>query len=136
MNLYFARHDGQAVTCDEFLAAMADANFVNLEAFGRWYVQAGTPQVTMRRSAGRGPDEMVLTLAQHIAETSAITPRHALPIPIRIAFLDATGALVPTKLAADAPAEYEHVIMLAKAQQDQPINATNVSGLPPKMLRN
>ena len=45
MDLYFARHDGQAVTCDDFLAAMADANHVNLDAFGRWYEQAGTPQI-------------------------------------------------------------------------------------------
>jgi len=136
MDLYFARHDGQAVTCDDFLAAMADANHVNLEAFGRWYEQAGTPQITMRRSAGSGPDEMVLALAQHTPETAAKTPRHALPIPIRIAFLDATGAIVPTKLAEDAPAEYEHVILLEKDQQDQPIYAANASGLTPSMLRN
>ena len=41
------------MTCDDFLAAMADANHVNLDAFGRWYEQAGTPQITVRRSAGK-----------------------------------------------------------------------------------
>ena len=59
-----------------------------------------------------------------------------MPIPIRIAFLDATGAIVPTKLAEDAPAEHEHVILLAKDQQDQPIYAANASGLTPSILRN
>ncbi|CAM9378656.1 unnamed protein product [Ascophyllum nodosum] len=46
MDLYFKRHDGQAVTCDDFRAAMADANGVNLDQFERWYLQAGTPEVT------------------------------------------------------------------------------------------
>ena len=59
-------------------------------------------KLTMRRSAGSGPNEMVLALAQHTPETAAKTPRNAVPIPIRIAFLDETGAIVPTKLAEDA----------------------------------
>jgi aminopeptidase N len=45
MDLYFKRHDGTAVTCDDFRAAMADANGVDLTQFERWYTQAGTPQV-------------------------------------------------------------------------------------------
>ena len=136
MDLYFARYDGQAVTCDDFLAAMADANHVDLEAFGRWYEQAGTPQITIRRSVGSGPNEMVLALAQHIPETAAKTPRHAVPVPIRVAFLDGAGEIVPTRLAEDAPAQHEHVILLAKDQQEQSIYAANASGLTPSILRN
>lgn len=47
MDLYFARHDGQAVTCDDFRASMADANGVSdgLQQFEQWYLQAGTPHV-------------------------------------------------------------------------------------------
>ncbi len=48
MDLYFARHDGTAVTCDDFRAAMADANGADLAQFERWYTQAGTPQVRAR----------------------------------------------------------------------------------------
>ena len=47
MNLYFERHDGQAVTCDDFVNAMADANSKDLSQFKRWYSQAGTPKVTV-----------------------------------------------------------------------------------------
>src|SRR5690606_37115878 len=47
MDLYFARHDGQAVTCDDFVAAIADANGADLSQFGRWYSQAGTPRVSI-----------------------------------------------------------------------------------------
>ena len=136
MDLYFARYDGQAVTCDDFLAALADANDVDLDAFARWYEQAGTPQITVRRSAGSGPDQMVLALAQHTPQTAAQTPRQALPIPVRLAFLDASGALVPTRLTDDGPAEEEHVILLTKDQQDQPIYAADASGLTPSILRN
>src|SRR5690606_8686820 len=50
MDLYFRRHDGQAVTCDDFVAAIADANGIALGQFGRWYSQAGTPRV---RATGR-----------------------------------------------------------------------------------
>ena len=53
MDLYFQRHDGTAVTCDDFRAAMADANGVDLTQFERWYTQAGTPQA--RRRARRHP---------------------------------------------------------------------------------
>ena len=49
MDLYFKRHDGTAVTCDDFRAAMADANGVDLTQFERWYTQAGTPQARQFR---------------------------------------------------------------------------------------
>ncbi|CAI7800683.1 unnamed protein product [Closterium sp. NIES-53] len=50
MDLYFERHDGQAVTCDDFFAAMADANNDKLEGFKPWLSQAGTPVVTVTSS--------------------------------------------------------------------------------------
>ena len=57
MDLYFKRHDGQAVTCDDFVAAIADANGRDLTQFKRWYSQAGTPRVTvdsaLRRAGAR-----------------------------------------------------------------------------------
>jgi aminopeptidase N len=64
MDLYFQRHDGQAVTCDDFRAAMADANGVDLEQFGRWYTQAGTPVVHAEGTWHEAEREYVLTLRQ------------------------------------------------------------------------
>ena len=72
MDLYFARHDGQAVTCDDFLAAMADANHVNLDEFGRWYEQAGTPQVSIRRSVGSRPLWLGATFGRTKSQTLAV----------------------------------------------------------------
>ena len=64
MDLYFARHDGQAVTCDDFRMAMADANGVDLSQFARWYEQAGTPQVHARGQYNATKQTYTLTLTQ------------------------------------------------------------------------
>jgi hypothetical protein len=54
MDLYFKRHDGCAVTCDDFLAAMADANGVDLTSLAAWYAQAGTPRVEVAATYDAG----------------------------------------------------------------------------------
>ncbi|MFM1869649.1 MAG: hypothetical protein RLY99_393, partial [Pseudomonadota bacterium] len=61
MDLYFNRHDGQAVTCDDFVAAMADANQKDLNQFKRWYSQAGTPRVKVEESFVAGTYQVTLT---------------------------------------------------------------------------
>ena len=61
MDLYFKRHDGQAVTCDDFVAAMADANQKDLTQFKRWYSQAGTPRVKVEESFASGTYQVTLT---------------------------------------------------------------------------
>ncbi len=61
MDLYFKRHDGQAVTCDDFVAAMADANQKDLGQFKRWYSQAGTPRVKVEESFVAGTYQVALT---------------------------------------------------------------------------
>merc|ERR1740130_1165591 len=61
-DLYFKRHDGQAVTCDDFRAAMSDANDVDLTQFERWYTQAGTPTVELSdKSVKDGAFSLTLT---------------------------------------------------------------------------
>jgi aminopeptidase N len=91
MDLYFKRHDGTAVTCDDFLSAMADANNVDLSQLARWYSTPGTPTVTFRSEYKDGT--FTLTLSQ--SSKSQEGPLH---IPIAIGLLDkATGnEVVPT----------------------------------------
>merc|ERR1712125_258964 len=69
MDLYFQRHDGQAVSCDDFRAAMADANKCDLEQFERWYSQAGTPVVTAQSTWDPSQHIYALTLSQHVPDT-------------------------------------------------------------------
>jgi aminopeptidase N len=85
MDLYFARHDGQAVTCDDFVAAMADANGRDLGQFMRWYGRAGTPvlQAAGRYDADAGRYTLTLTQAAGDAD--------ALLIPVAVGLIGADG---------------------------------------------
>ena len=74
MKLYFERHDGQAVTCDDFAAAIADANpgselATRLDAFKRWYSQAGTPCVKAQGEYDAAAQTYTLTLSQSCPAT-------------------------------------------------------------------
>lgn len=111
MDLYFERHDGQAVTCDDFVAALADANGRDMSAFHGWYSQAGTPSLRMTREADNDGG-IALTLAQAIPETAAGTPRAALPIPVRLGFVGADGAPARLRLDGENEARDEHVLLL------------------------
>ena len=110
MDLYFERHDGQAVTCDDFVAALADANERDMSAFHGWYRQAGTTSLRMTREAVG--DGIALTLAQTTPETAAGTPRDALPIPVRLGFVGADGAPAQLRLEGENEARDEHVLLL------------------------
>ncbi len=87
MKLYFARHDGQAVTCDDFAQAIADANpgsalALNLDAFKRWYAQAGTPRVRARCEHDAATQVLTVHLSQHLPPGQA-----AMVIPVRAALV-------------------------------------------------
>lgn len=93
MDLYFERHDGQAVTINDFVAAMEDANQVDLTQFKRWYSQAGTPEVKVKtRLSG---DSLILTLSQFCAPTPECKDKKPFHIPIRLALFDEHGHQIP-----------------------------------------
>jgi aminopeptidase N len=79
MDLYFERHDGSAVTCDDFLAAMADANGVDLTQFARWYGTPGTPTVKYSSTFNKNDGTFALTLEQTSSSTAG--PLH---IPVAV----------------------------------------------------
>jgi len=112
-DLYFERHDGNAVTCDDFVAALADANDRDMSAFHRWYSQAGTPTLSVSRRAEA--DGVTLSLAQATPETAAGTPREPLPVPVRLGFIGADGQPVRTHLDGENDARDEHVLLLDSA---------------------
>jgi len=70
MDLYFKRHDGQAVTCEDFVAAMQDASGVDLAQFRRWYARAGTPVLKASGAYDDATRRYTLTLTQHLAPTA------------------------------------------------------------------
>ncbi len=80
IDLYFARHDGQAVTCDDFVDAMADANNKDLSQFKRWYSQAGTPRVQVTESFENG--DYCITLKQSCPPTPGQNKKEPFHIPL------------------------------------------------------
>ncbi|TAD89101.1 MAG: aminopeptidase N [Alphaproteobacteria bacterium] len=89
MDLYFERHDGQAVTCDDFVACMEAASGRDLTQFRRWYAQAGTPSVTVERSFADGT--LTLTLRQSCPPTRGQPEKLPFHIPLALGLLDAEG---------------------------------------------
>ena len=87
MDLYFKRHDGQAVTCDDFLAAMADANGRDLTQFKNWYSQAGTPRVMVQESYDAVTKQYQLTLTQSCAPSPGQSEKKPFHIPLEIRLL-------------------------------------------------
>ncbi len=92
MDLYFERHDGEAVTCDDFLAAMADANGADLTRFKRWYNQAGTPVVTARGAWIEAEQAFELTLTQETPSTPGQLVKKPLDMPFEVGLLGPDGA--------------------------------------------
>lgn len=89
MDLYFERHDGEAVTIDDFVAAMETANKRDLTQFKRWYSQAGTPTVEVH-SEFKG-DTLTLKLTQSCPPTPECQKKQAFHIPIRVALFNQQG---------------------------------------------
>jgi aminopeptidase N len=121
---YFRRHDGQAVTCDAFAQAIADANpgsplATRLEAFKRWYSQAGTPRLTARGAHDEATGSWTLTLSQDFSAPASVVPavpRQPFVLPVRFALFTRDGAPVPLKLEGEPDAPLERVLVLADAQ--------------------
>lgn len=91
MKLYFERHDGQAVTCDDFAAAMTDASGIDLSLFKRWYSQSGTPIVTVKENYDAENACYSLIIEQVTQPTADQTDKLALHIPFDLELLSPDG---------------------------------------------
>ncbi|SFC78216.1 aminopeptidase N [Polaromonas sp. OV174] len=123
MTLYFERHDGQAVTCDDFAQAIADANPASdlarlLPQFKRWYSQAGTPQVRAHGVYDAAARSYTLSLAQSCAPTAGQTVKEPFVIPVGLGLLDEAGQDLPLQLAGEAAATAgTHTLVLTQASE-------------------
>lgn len=91
MNLYFERHDGQAVTCEDFVCAMEDGSGIDLGQFRLWYSQAGTPEVSVSGNYDNDAKKYELKFAQHIPDTPGQTNKKPMHIPVEVGLLGADG---------------------------------------------
>ena len=118
MKLYFERHDGQAVTCEDFVRAMEDASGRDLGRFRLWYSQAGTPRVQVRGDHDPAARAYTLNVAQEIPDTPGQSGKQPMPMPLAMGLLAPDGAPVPLRLAGEnAAAGTGRVLEVDQAEQ-------------------
>ena len=134
MTMYFERHDGQAVTCDDFAQAIADANpsselWRQLSQFKRWYSQAGTPRLTARGRFDAPSRTYTLGIEQHLAGAEPFV------VPMAMGLLTRDGRALPLQLEDEAQAAgTERVLVLSDTKSF--FTFVNVDAEPvPSLLR-
>ena len=137
LKLYFERHDGQAVTCDDFAQAIADANpgsllAQQLDGFKQWYARAGTPRVSARGQYDAESRRYTLQLTQQLPRSPEGPP---LLIPVSVALLGSDGRPMPLQFAGD-PTSYGHEALLVLGQHESSWTFVDLPEAPvPSLLR-
>lgn len=132
MNLYFKRHDGQAVTCDDFVAALADANHYDLTLFKNWYCQAGTPVVKVTAKYDAKTHTYTLHFEQSCPPTPECTDKKPFHIPIRLGLLNKDGQA----LSFDYNGESHHQTVFSLKERSADLVLKHVDDEPiPSLLR-
>lgn len=108
-DLYFERHDGQAVTIYDFVSAMEDANKVDLSLFTRWYKQAGTPVVAVTSEYSAADQTLSLTLKQRCPDTPGQSDKLPLWIPVQLGLIGADGDDLPVVLESTDGKSLENI---------------------------
>lgn len=90
-DLYFSRHDGQAVTCEDFIKCMEDTSGLDLKQFRLWYEQAGTPEITAICTYNNADKKYTVTLEQFIPPTFGQPHKKPMHIPVSFALIDKNG---------------------------------------------
>ncbi len=119
LTLYLQRHDGQAATVEDFLAAMAEAGGADLDQFRRWYDQAGTPLVQVAREWDAETGTLTLSVRQSCPPTPGQPQKEPFHIPLALGLLDADGNDLPPRLEGEAaaPAGPTRVLELRRAEE-------------------
>ncbi|TLS69252.1 aminopeptidase N [Mariprofundus erugo] len=135
MDLYFQRHDGQAVATEDFLAAMADANDADLSQMQRWYDQAGTPRLSVRMEYDSAAHRCTLHVSQSCPSTPEAEVKQPFLIPLALGLLRADGTPLALQLAGEAEGcGSSRTLLVTEAEQS--FTFVNVPEAPvPSLLR-
>jgi aminopeptidase N len=135
MDLYFARHDNNAVTIDDFVSAMQDASGVDLESFKLWYHQAGTPEISIEDNYDPAAKRYSLTIRQATKPTPGQPDKYPLVIPVAMGLLDGNGQEIATRLDGEPDAVAGTRVLLA-TQAENHFEFVDVASPPvPSLLR-
>ncbi|WP_440224048.1 aminopeptidase N [Dokdonella sp. MW10] len=113
LDLYFARHDGQAVTIEDFLAALGDANDRDLSSWLAWYRHAGTPVLEVEGHHDAATRRFSLTLRQRAAKGDAVVR----PVPVAVALFAGDGGRIAMREGEDAAPCRDGVLLLDAAER-------------------
>ena len=129
-DLYFERHDGQAVTTDDFVRAHEDAASRSLVQFRRWYTQAGTPRVTVNSHYDEAARTVTLTMSQHCPPTPGQPSKEPFHIPVKGALFAADGRPLASRVEGETDAVHEHVFELTGASQTFVLHDVDAPAVP------
>lgn len=121
-DLYFERHDGQAVTTDDFVSAMQDANTsednnVDLSQFKRWYHQAGTPTLDVTETYNADKQQYTLVFKQSCPATADQEVKENFVIPVRMGLLDNKGQAIALSINGVPAESLETILMVTEKEQ-------------------
>ena len=134
MKIYFADHDGQAVTCDDFVEAMSDASGFDFTPFMTWYSQAGTPKVRAHGQYDVAEQRYTLTLAQRCAPTPGQPEKALYLIPVAVGLLGPDGDDLDLGKASGVP-EFTRLLRLTQLEQTFVFDRIPVAPVP-SLFRN
>ncbi len=117
MDLYFERHDGQAVTTEDFISAMEDAAGVDLSQFRRWYHQAGTPVLDVEEEYDANLQRYTLILSQHTPATPGQDKKLPFHIPVAVSLMDKTGNVMAVEHGAPSIGSETFILPLTQERQ-------------------
>src|SRR5216684_4145936 len=136
MDLYIERHDNQAATIEDFVAAMQEGGGVDLDGFALWYAQAGTPEVTVEDSYDAAARSYELSVAQLVPPTPGQPDKKPMPIPLAVGLFGPNGDELPTRLDGDSEG-HAGTRVLVSDRERQVFRFVDVPAPPvPSLLRN
>jgi len=136
MDLYFERHDGQAVRCEDFVAAMEDASGIDLGQFRLWYSQSGTPELEVDLEHDPEARTARLKVRQILPPTPGQPKKKPMLIPLSMALIGADGQALPLELRGDNSGAAPAARVLPVNAEEQEFVFENVAERPvPSLLR-
>ena len=136
MDLYFERHDGQAVTTEEFISAMEAVSNIDLQQFRRWYKQAGTPVVSVTEEYNEKSNTYSLTLSQKTPATPKQKEKLPFHMPVKVSLMNQQAELMSLSIRTDDGIDMEiettdeNVTILNFDQDKQRFEFNNVTDKP------
>ncbi len=134
-DLYFERHDGQAVTTEDFVQCMADASGLDLTQLTHWYQLAGTPELTASGAYDAQHRRYRLHVEQRVPDTPGQTDKPPFLIPIVTALIGCDGRDLPVRLDGSGTPARQHTLQLTQSSQTFVFDDVGVAPVP-SLLRN